>query len=149
MSQFEVVLVEDNPDHADLAVESLVSDTSGITTRHFCDGSSAIAHLREAARSGHGLPNLNLLDLNIPGLSGLDVLKAIKEDAGLALIPVVIVTTSRMASDIRAALSLHANSYATKSMDFSVWEASLRGIRDYWRDVDHSSDLIDNGRSAA
>lgn len=140
MRDFEVFLAEDNPDHADLATDCLTSGSTDLTITHFDNGAKLLTVLRKRSEAGEDMPNLLLLDINMPGMNGFDVLAEMKAHEDMRLIPVVIVSTSRMARDVRQALTLNANSYSTKSRDFDLWEATLLGIRDYWRNIDHSRD---------
>ena len=139
MKPFSILLVEDNSDHAELATDCLVSDAPDLHLVHCTNGHEALACLSDALRYDKALPNLILLDLNLPVLSGFDVLHRIKTDPDLRQVPIVVVSTSLMPKDIVKALQMHANSYVAKSRDFVLWERSLRAVRDYWRDVDQSS----------
>lgn len=138
MRQFEVFLVEDNVDHALLASDCLVTGRTNIEIQHFLDGPSLLATLRNRADTNGLMPNLLLLDLNMPGMDGFQILTTIKENEALRVIPVVVISTSKMVEDIRRALCLNANSYSVKSMDFEIWERTLQGIRDYWCAIDQS-----------
>ena len=135
MRPFRILLVEDNPDHADLQ-SALLSEGSGATEVHTVhDGRSALSFLDERRRKPDSLPHLILLDINMPGIDGFDVLERIKRDGELLRIPVVMLSTSRSDSDIRRAMSAHANSFATKSEDYEEMEKNLRRIRSYWMEI--------------
>ncbi len=77
-------------------------------------------------------PGLILLDLNLPGRSGLEVLEVIKEDAQLKAIPVVVLTTSERQEDIKGSYLAHANSFVTKPLDFQKFVAMVQELSGYW-----------------
>ena len=94
------------------------------------DGEQAITFLKDEARNG--LPDLIILDLNLPRMDGREVLAEIKTDPKLRHIPVLILTTSRAEQDIRSAYDLHANCFITKAVD---WERSceiIKLIENFW-----------------
>lgn len=146
MSQFEVFLVEDNMDHALLASDCLRTGRSNIEVCHFPDGPSLLNALDTRAETSTAMPHLLLLDLNMPGMDGFQILEMLKTNEIMRLIPVVVVSTSKMTKDIRRALYLNANSYSLKSMDFDIWERTLLAIRDYWYDIDQSVRMRDHAR---
>lgn len=125
----EVLLVEDNAGDIRLIKEAL-NDAKihvHITVAH--DGVEALASLR---REGNALPDLILLDLNLPRMSGHDVLAAIKQDERLRRIPVVIVTSSKADKDIAASYDLHANCFVTKPVDLDQFFSVVQAIREFW-----------------
>lgn len=136
MNSFEVFLVEDNVDHAHLATQCMELGRPDVEVHHFQDGPSVLAVLRHREKLGVAMPNLLLLDLNMPGMDGFQVLEHVKGSKDLRRIPTVVVSTSKMVEDMSRAQGLHANSYTIKSMDFDIWERSLKAIRDYWCDID-------------
>lgn len=81
------------------------------------------------------LPGLILLDLNLPGLDGREVLSRIKQDDDLKLVPVVVFTTSNNPKDIEACYRQGVNSYIIKPMDFSLLKRSIQTLLDYWFDI--------------
>src|ERR1700754_2829040 len=93
------------------------------------DGESALEYLRTPGRR---LPDLILLDLNLPGIDGREVLAEIKSDALLSIIPVVILTTSRAEEDILRTYRLHANCYITKPVDFQQFIRVVQSIEQFW-----------------
>jgi len=131
-----VLLVEDSPDDVDFARRALVR--SGIEHRLVVaeQGDDALALLTgEQAAPGHARPlrpELVLLDLNIPGLGGHELLSRIKHDPELKAIPVVILSTSEHRSDIESCYQAHANSYHTKSDDLGEYQNTAREIMEYW-----------------
>jgi two-component system response regulator len=97
------------------------------------DGADAMAFLRrEGDYSGAPRPDLVLLDLNLPRMDGREVLQAIKSDAELASIPVVVLTTSEAEEDVLRSYSLHANAYVTKPVDFERFIEVVRQIDDFF-----------------
>jgi two-component system, chemotaxis family, response regulator Rcp1 len=88
--------------------------------------------LRRGETDGISLPDLVVLDLNLPRMNGHEVLAAIKKSAGLKHIPVVIMTSSRADEDVSAAYLLNANCYVTKPSDFQQYMNVIRAIEDFW-----------------
>lgn len=125
-----VLLVDDN--HHDLELASIAFDeyaqSAQLTT--FTDGRSALAHLRTPDLS---LPDVIVLDLHMPGMSGLEVLEAIRADPLLQYLPVVILSTSDDAGDIRRAYQLFANSYMVKQPEFTLFVAQIDHFVAYWQ----------------
>jgi CheY-like chemotaxis protein len=119
--------VEDNLADARLASEILGS--AGVDVAVARDGVEAIATLRSA---GGSLPDLVLLDLNLPRMGGLEVLAELKADPVLGSIPVVVLTTSRADGDVRRAYELHANAYVTKPLGLSGLTETLRSFAAFW-----------------
>ncbi len=129
----EILLVEDSPSDADLAMEAL-SNGKILNNLHFVeDGVEAINFLRKKAPYKEvPRPDLILLDLNLPKKSGVEVLREIKTDQNLKLIPVLILTTSAAQEDIIKSYSLHANCYITKPVDFLQFTKVVRLIEEFW-----------------
>lgn len=129
----EILLVEDNPADAELAQIGLRNGKILNEVRVVEDGESAIAYLRrEGDYADAPTPDLILLDLNLPGMDGREVLEIVKNDVDLRMIPVVVLTTSDAAPDIRHAYSRYANSYMTKPVDFSQFHNLMSGLEEYW-----------------
>ncbi|HMC99701.1 MAG TPA: response regulator [Ferruginibacter sp.] len=131
-----VMLIEDNIDHAELVVRTLEDHLISNKVRHFLDGQSALDYLfrrgefseaRETQR-----PHVILLDLRLPRVDGIDVLKAIKEDADLKSIPVVVLTTSEAEKDVAKAYYNHANSYLVKPVGFEDFKKLMDDLGFYW-----------------
>ena len=118
MQTVEILLVEDNPGDIRLIVEVL---KEGKIHNHLSvveDGEEALAYLRrEGSYQDVILPDIILLDLNLPKISGTEVLAEIKKDPMLKHIPVIILTTSEAEQDILKAYDLHANCYITKPVN--------------------------------
>ena len=129
----EILLVEDNPGDARLALEGLKECKIRNNLHVADDGVKAMAFLRrqgEYAKAAR--PDLILLDLNLPKKDGREVLREIKEDASLRLIPVVILTTSKAEEDILKSYSLHANCYVAKPLAFQQFIDVVRSIENFW-----------------
>lgn len=128
-----MLLVEDNPDHAQLALRSLQEHRVSHTVDHVSDGDQALAYLRrQAPYTDCPRPDVVLLDLKLPKVDGHQVLAAIKQDDSLQSIPVVIVSTSDAEGDIARAYRQHANSYLIKPLDFEKFRQMFAAVKYYW-----------------
>jgi CheY-like chemotaxis protein len=97
------------------------------------DGEQALQFVRRTGPYADApRPGLILLDINLPRVSGLEVLAELKQDPGLSTIPVVMLTTSRADEDILRSYSLHANAYVSKPVDFEQFTAAIRQIDDFF-----------------
>jgi len=132
----EILLVEDSPGDARLAREGL-SECRIHNNLHVAeDGVKAMAFLRrEGEYAKAPRPDLILLDLNLPRKDGRQVLREIKEDEDLKVIPIVILTTSKAEEDIIKSYSLHANCYVTKPLGLQQFLDVVRSIEDFWFSV--------------
>jgi CheY-like chemotaxis protein len=131
-----ILLVEDNPDHAELVKRNLAEFQVANHIYHVEDGEAALDYVyRRDAYSDHKKyprPDLILLDLRLPKIDGLEVLKQIKCDLALQAIPVVVLTTSDAEKDLAKAYEYHANSYVTKPVNFENFSRLLRDLGYYW-----------------
>jgi len=128
-----VLLVEDDPDHAELVRRGLEEYGSQIQLTHVADGESALEYLKDRApRNTPGRPHLILLDLRLPRMDGLEVLREVKASPDLADIPCVVLTTSRAEGDMVKAYRLHANSYLVKPGDYQRFVELIAGVERYW-----------------
>jgi CheY-like chemotaxis protein len=126
------LLVEDNDDHADLLMMSLESNHAVNTIDRVVDGAEALDFLRRSGVYGDARrPDIILLDLNLPKLSGHQVLEQIKTDDDLCTIPVVVMTTSSSKSDREMAYKRHANSFMMKPVDFPKLQVMIRILNLY------------------
>lgn len=128
-----VLLVEDNP--ADIKLTTLALQKTNIvrSIQVLKDGKEALAYLRRQGQYEEVvLPDLILLDLNLPGKSGHEVLAEIKADSNLTSIPVVILTSSDDNQDIRRAHDCYADFYITKPVDLQGFSAVGKSIEDFW-----------------
>jgi len=131
-----ILLVEDNPDHAELVMRNLEDFKVANRVMHVDDGQKALDYLygqgEYTDRLKFPLPNLVLLDLRLPRVDGLQVLREIKENADLRALPVVILTTSDAERDLAAAYASHANSFLTKPINFGEFSNLIRDLGFYW-----------------
>jgi len=134
----EVLLVEDNIDEAELTMDSLRDGRIRNRVHWVEDGEEALAFLHRQGRHADApRPDLVLLDLRLPRVSGHEVLAEIKQDPGLKRIPVVIMTESDDERDIVRAYDRHANCYITKPVDMDKFIEVVRSIEDFWLSVVH------------
>ncbi len=127
-----VLLVEDNPADARLAVEAFGEVAWSGCIEHVADGDRALALLRERAETGRGLPDLVLLDLNLPGRHGRELLAAMRADPVLATVPVVVFTTSTAAEEVEACYRLGANCYVAKPVELGELQRVAEAIVRFW-----------------
>jgi CheY-like chemotaxis protein len=129
----DVVLVEDNPDDADLIVHAFRKTHVANRVEVISDGESAIRRLGERALAGDGqIPALVLLDLKLPRRSGFEVLEWMRRDDRAKLWPVVVLTSSNQNGDIRRAYELGANSYLVKPVASEALLDLIRTLNRYW-----------------
>jgi len=132
----DILLVEDNPNDAELTLRALKKNNLTNTIVHVHDGEEALDYLfargEFEGRNVSASPHLMLLDLKLPKVDGLEVLKAVKADPRTALMPVVILTTSKEESDVMRSYKLGANSYIVKPVDFTKFIDSVKEIGFYW-----------------
>ena len=129
----EILLVEDNPGDVRLTREALQAGKIWNRLHHARDGDDALAFLRGEGTSGDTpRPDLILLDLNLPGRDGREVLSEIKSDARFAAIPVVVLTTSKAEEDVLKSYGLHANCYIVKPIDFERFTDVVSAIENFW-----------------
>ena len=131
-----ILLVEDNPDHAELVMRNMEDFQVANSIIHVEDGEAALDYLHGRGmytdRKHYPLPHLMLLDLRLPKVDGLEVLKEIKSHADLKALPVVILTTSDAERDLTMAYEYHANSYVTKPVNFDEFSKLLKDLGFYW-----------------
>ena len=134
---FVVLLVEDNPDHAELIMRNF-EGRSGAKIQHITDGEAALDYLfqRGVFNDGekHPRPHVVLLDLRLPKIDGLEVLRQIRASADLNSIPIIVLTTSQAESDVDRAYRRHANSYLVKPIDFDKFAQLMTDLGGYWLD---------------
>lgn len=132
----EILLVEDNPGDARLTREALKEGKIKNNLHVVTDGAAALDFLRrEGSHAGAPVPDLILLDLNLPRMDGREVLALIKEDEQLRRIPVVVLTTSEAEDDILRSYELHANCYVTKPVGLEQFLKVIRQIDSFWLEV--------------
>jgi CheY-like chemotaxis protein len=129
----EVLLVEDDPGDVLMTQEAFAEHKVKNSLSVVNDGVEALAFLRKEGRYADApTPDLILLDLNLPRKDGREVLAEIKADPDLALIPVVVLTTSGAYDDVIASYRRHANAYVTKPVDFDQFIQVVRQIDDFF-----------------
>ncbi len=133
---FTILLVEDNPAHAELVVRSFEEHRIPNQIVHVSDGETALEYLfgKEATEKGKSrpMPHVILLDLRLPRIDGLEVLRRIKESERHKRIPVVILTTSAAEQDAARAYERNVNSYVVKPIDFSRFSRLMDDLGMYW-----------------
>ena len=131
-----ILLVEDNPGDAPLIQEALKDSKLQNIIHHVKDGIEALAFLqKDEPYADAPRPDLILLDLNMPRMNGLELLKRIKDDPFLRRIPVVVLTISKSEEDIISSYNLHANCFISKPVDLDQFSGILQAINDYWFDM--------------
>lgn len=126
-----ILLVEDNVLDADLIKRALQKVEASIDLEIASDGEEAIKYLTEWEK-GKPTPIVILLDLKLPKISGLEVLKQLKTHPKYKLLPVVILTSSNEMPDIQQAYELGANSYILKAIDYDQFSSAISLIHRYW-----------------
>ena len=136
MKDAVVLLVEDNPAEQNLARRSFQRGHIDADLRIVSDGEEALDYLFRRGKFANALnspkPDLILLDLNIPKIDGKQVLKSIKDDKRLAIIPVIVLTTSKKEEDIVRTYELGCNSFLIKPVEVDEFIKTLRELGSYW-----------------
>ena len=127
---FAILLIEDNPGDVELVRHALDSLGRPHHLQVASDGEVALRALREGSR-----PDLVLLDLNLPALDGIEVLRQIKGEPRLAGTPVVVLSSSEAEADVRTAYRLHANAYMLKPHELDRFRAAVHALVEYWAGV--------------
>jgi len=138
MKRIRVLLVEDNEGDILLTREAFELSSVNYTLNVVRNGEEAMQYLHgEAPYKGSLLPDLIILDINLPKLSGHEVLNAIKGSEKLRSIPVIMFTTSSTERDIVASYKNHANCYITKPFETNEYQESVQCIEDFWANLVH------------
>jgi CheY-like chemotaxis protein len=134
--QIEILLVEDNPDDVELTLHALRKENLANSIHVARDGEEALEFLfcngLHAERSMERPPKLILLDLKLPKVDGMEVLKRIKAGERTRAIPVVILTSSKEECDLFKSYGLGANSYIQKPVDFDQFRKTVKTVGLYW-----------------
>jgi two-component system, response regulator len=132
----DVLLVEDNPQDQELTIRALKQYNLANHLVAVVDGAEALDLIfgrgKYAGRAAAQVPRVVLLDLKLPKVDGLEVLRMLKQDERTRSIPVVILTSSREDPDIKAAYALGANSYVVKPVDFDAFAEAVSKLGLYW-----------------
>lgn len=129
----EILLVEDSPSDANLTIAGLSQAKIANNLHWVEEGETAMEYLQQQGDYTNAIrPDLILLDLNLPGMDGREVLEAVKSDPELKRIPVVVLTTSGDEEDILRSYDLNANCYVTKPIDIQQFIRMVQLIEDFW-----------------
>lgn len=135
-SSIDIVLVEDNPDDAELTIRALKKNKIPSNIVHLKDGAEALEFMfctgQYAGRNADSKPKVILLDLNMPKVSGIDVLRRIKSDEKTKPIPVIILTSSKESPDVQTCYQLGANSYIVKPVGYENFTEAITELGLYW-----------------
>jgi two-component system, response regulator len=138
----EILLVEDNPEDAELAIRAFKKNNITNPLLHLEDGAEALDYIfcrgKFSQRDITKHPKIILLDLKLPKMNGLEVLRTIKSDSRTRMIPVVILTSSREDPDIKTAYEYEANSYVVKPVNFNPFAEAMNQLGFYWLLVNQS-----------
>ncbi len=134
---FVILMADDDEDDRMLAQDALRESGTQATLQFVSDGVELLATLRAAVADGSEttIPDLLLLDLNMPRLNGRAALQEIKRDPTLCKLPVVVLTTSNATADIDASYASGANSYITKAVTFQGLVDTMRNLGHYWAET--------------
>ncbi len=136
MSKKIILLVEDNPDDELLAIRALKKNNISNEVVVARDGVEALDYLfgtgAHAGRDMSVMPQIILLDLKLPKIDGLEVLRRLRNDKRTKLLPVVVLTSSREEQDLTESYSFGANSYIRKPVDFAQFTEAIRQLGLYW-----------------
>jgi two-component system response regulator len=127
VNEVEILLVEDSPEDVTLTLRALSAHHLANRVHVARDGAEALAYLRDNKQ-----PKVMLLDLKLPKITGLEVLRHVKRDPVLRTLPVVVLTSSREEPDIATAYQLGANSYIVKPVDFEQFAKAVSQAGLYW-----------------
>ena len=133
-----ILLVEDNPDDADLTVSVMREHGVDAEISVVEDGVEALAYLGlDAGSASRELPDLLLVDLKLPRMGGLELLERLRAEERTSHLPVVILTSSIEDEDVASSYALGANSYVRKPVDYDEFVEVARKLGEYWLDVNH------------
>lgn len=136
MNKKTILLVEDNQDDIELAIRAFKKNNIANNIDVVKDGEEALDYLFQKGKYSHltveDYPELVLLDLKLPKVGGLEVLKKIRENKNTSLTPVVILTSSREEQDLISGYKLGANSYIRKPVDFNQFIEAIKQLGLYW-----------------
>jgi two-component system response regulator len=141
MNEIEILLVEDNESDAEMTIRALKKNNLANQLLHVRDGAEALEFIfakgNYADRKIENGPKVVLLDLKMPKVNGLEVLRQIKSDERTKKIPVVVLTSSKEDPDIQACYALGVNSYVVKPVEFDSFYRAISDLGLYWMIVNH------------
>lgn len=133
-----ILLVEDNPDHAELIVRSFEDHPIKNRILHLSDGEAALDYLLQQGQTVDAqIPRLVILDLRLPKVDGLEVLRQIRTHPGLDDLPIVVLSTSKAEMDVDRAYDRRANSFLVKPLDFVSFTSLITDLGYYWLGWNH------------
>jgi two-component system, response regulator len=139
----DILLVEDNPLDAELMMRALRKNSVANPIHHVEDGAEALDFIfcKGEYKERHigNVPRVILLDLKLPKIGGLEVLRQVKSAAATKHIPIVVVTSSREDPDIKTAYELGANSYVVKPVEFDSFVEAMKNLGNYWLSINEPS----------
>ncbi len=135
--QYTVVLVDDNDDHCMLIEDMLIAQSFAKQVIRYADAESALAHLLDPqvllGTDGPHLPHFLILDIRLPGMTGIELLRQLKAHPVTRRIPTIMLTTSERTEEINASYDAGACGYIVKPVDFKVLGDKIKALREYWR----------------
>lgn len=135
-SEFEIILVEDNPNDAELTIRALKKNNLANKIVHLKDGAEALDYIfcegKYSERDFNNKPKAILLDLKMPKVNGIEVLKRVKSDETTKSIPVIVLTSSNEDPDVSICYELGANSYIVKPVGFESFLKAVADLGLYW-----------------
>ena len=141
--EIEILLVEDNASDAEMTIEALKTNNLANKLLHVKDGAAALEFIFAEGTYAHrqieNTPKIILLDLKMPKVSGMEVLKKIRADERTKRIPVVMLTSSKEDPDIQKCYDLGANSYVVKPVEFEEFQKAISDLGLYWMVVNQNS----------
>ena len=136
VKSIDLLLIEDNPGDVELTRESLNTGKIQNNLQVIMDGEEAMDYLFQRGRHRKAqLPDIILLDLNLPRISGREILKSLKKDKHRRRIPVIILSSSEAASDVQESYQLHANCFLTKPVKLENFMDMIRTVESFWVDI--------------
>ena len=144
-SSIDILLVEDNPYDVELTTRAFKKSNIANRIDVVRDGEEALAYLFRTgvyAGRGPGNPKLVLLDLKIPKINGLEVLRRIRGDNVLRTLPIVVLTTSREDTDVLTSYQIGANSFIVKPVDFTKFAEVVEQLGLYWLVLNHPPIIV-------
>ena len=134
--EIDILLIEDNSEDADLTIRALKKNSVTSRVLHLKDGAEALEYIfctgQFSERNIEMKPKIVLLDLNMPKINGIDVLKKIKSDERTKIIPVVVLTSSKESPDVATCYQLGANSYIVKPVGFENFMQTITELGLFW-----------------